>query len=603
LNIEALHREYASAASTPVKVVEEIFARIEAEGLHPVWISLIPKEQVLARAHHLATHLTPEERAKLPLYGIPFAVKDNIDVANHPTTAACPAYSYIPGESATVVAKLEAAGAILIGKTNMDQFATGLVGTRTPYGICSSVFNKDYISGGSSSGSAVAVASGLVSFALGTDTAGSGRVPAMFNNLVGLKPTRGVLSAHGVVPACRTLDCVSIFAETSSDASLVLAAASGFDAKDPYSRQPAPGAGASPWAAATSFRFGVPAASTLEFFGDTHNPALYQAAVEALTKLGGHPIEIDLAPFLATAQLLYKGPWVAERYAAIASFIASHKADMDPTVAGIISGAGNYTAVDTFESAYKLEALRRTTSAVWNDIDLMLLPTAPRAYTIAEIAEAPVERNSHLGTYTNFVNLLDLSTVAVPAGMRPDGLPFGVSLIGRAFTEAALLPVADRLHRALNTNLGGSHRTLATTTPLAATIPTQGTLLMAVVGAHLEGQPLNWQLTQRGGRLIRRCKTSADYKFYALKNTTPPKPGLVRVPGYAGGGIEVEVWALPSDTVGSFVDGVPQPLTIGKLRLEDDSLVMGFLAEPSATDDAVEITHLGGWRAYLASLK
>ncbi|SFS11121.1 allophanate hydrolase [Granulicella pectinivorans] len=603
MNIEALHREYASSATTPVEVVQKIFARIEAEGLHPVWISLLPKEQVLARANHLALHLTPEDRAKLPLYGIPFAVKDNIEVANHPTTAACPAYAYTPSESATVVTKLEAAGAILIGKTNMDQFATGLVGTRSPYGICSSVFHKDYISGGSSSGSAVAVASGLVSFALGTDTAGSGRVPAMFNNLVGLKPTRGVLSTHGVVPACRTLDCVSIFAETSSDAALVLAAASGFDVKDPYSRQPTPGAGASPWAAAPTFRFGVPAANTLEFFGDTHNPALYQAAVEALTHLGGQPVEIDLAPFLATAQLLYKGPWVAERYAAIASFIAAHKADMDPTVAGIISGAGNYTAVDAFESAYKLEALRRTTSAVWNDIDFMLLPTAPRTYTIAEIVEAPVERNSHLGTYTNFVNLLDLSAIAVPAGMRPDGLPFGVSFIGKAFTETALLPVADRLHRALNTTLGGGSETLAATTPLAIAIPPQGTLLMAVVGAHLEGQPLNWQLTQRGGRLIRRCKTSTDYKFYALKNTTPPKPGLVRVPGYTGSGIEVEIWALPADTVGTFVEGVPQPLSIGKLKLDDGSLVMGFLVEPSATEDALEITHLGGWRAYLATLQ
>lgn len=599
MNIEALHRAYAASSTTPTDVVQGIFARIEAEGLHPVWISLLPKEQVLARAASLAGL----DRETLPLYGIPFAVKDNIDVAGHPTTAACPAYAYTPEESATVVTRLEAAGAILIGKTNMDQFATGLVGTRSPYGICSSVFNPNYISGGSSSGSAVAVGSGLVSFALGTDTAGSGRVPAMFNNLIGLKPTRGVLSTHGVVPACRTLDCVSIFAETSADAAQVLAAASGPDPKDPYSRRPTTGAGASPWAAAPTFRFGVPTVGTLEFFGDTHNPALYEASVKALTSLGGQPVEFDLTPFLAAAQLLYKGPWVAERYAAIAGFIATHADQMDPTVGGIIQGAKAYSAVDTFDAAYKLEALRAVTANVWNDIDLMLLPTAPRTYTIAEIAEAPVERNSHLGTYTNFVNLLDLAAVALPAGMRPDGLPFGVSLIGKACTEAALLPLADRLHRALNATLGGSTRALAATKPLSGALPPQGTLLMAVVGAHLEGQPLNWQLTQRGGRLVRRCKTHPDYKFYALKNTTPPKPGLVRVPDYVGPGIELEVWALPADTVGTFVDGVPQPLSIGKLRLEDGSLVMGFLVEPAAVEDATEITHLGGWRAYLASLR
>jgi allophanate hydrolase len=599
MNIEALHREYAASRTTPLEVVQGIFNRIETEGLHPVWISLLPKEQVLARA----ASLDVKDRDRLPLFGVPFAIKDNIDVAGHPTTAGCPAYAYTPAESATVVTKLEAAGAILIGKTNMDQFATGLVGTRTPYGVCASVFNSKYISGGSSSGSAVAVASGLVSFSLGTDTAGSGRVPAMFNNLIGLKPTRGVVSTHGVVPACRTLDCVSIFAGTSAEANLVLAAASGHDPKDPYSRRPTPSSGASPWASAQTFRFGVPKAGTLEFFGDPYNAALYQASVEALTALDGQPIEFDLAPFLAAAQLLYKGPWVAERYTAIAGFIATHAEAMDPTVEGIINGARAYSAVDTFEAAYKLEGLRATTSSVWSEIDVMLLPTAPRTYTIAEIAAAPVERNSHLGTYTNFVNLLDLAAVALPAGMRPDGLPFGVSLIGKAFTEAALLPLADRLHRKLSSTIGGGALRLDATKPLLSTSPPHGTLLIAVVGAHLEGQPLNWQLTQRGGRLMRRCKTHPDYKFYALKNTTPPKPGLVRVPGYEGPGIEVEVWALPVDTVGTFVDGVPQPLSIGKLRLEDGTLVMGFLVEPSATEDATEITHLGGWRTYLATLR
>jgi len=459
----------------------------------------------------------------------------------------------------------------------------------------------------------VAVASGLVTFSLGTDTAGSGRVPAMFNNLIGLKPTRGVVSAAGVVPACRTLDCVSVFAETAQDAAMVLGVARGFDAADPYSRELKTGDGAAPWiaapwsaaqwSAASRFRFGVPARESLEFYGDRENPKLYEAAVEAMVALGGEPVEFDLKPFLAVAQLLYKGPWVAERYAAIAGFIAGHEAEMDPAVAKIISGAKGYSAADAFEAGYKLEALRRETASLWKAIDVMLLPTAPRTYTIAEIAEAPIDRNSHLGHYTNFVNLLDLAAVALPAGMRTDGLPFGVSLIAPAFTDSSLLELADRLHRRLAKTLGGSSRELAATPAVKAMMPPHGCLLMAVVGAHLQGQPLNWQLTQRGGRLVRTCRTAKTYRFYALKNTTPPKPGLVRVPGFDGPGIEVEVWALPANTVGTFVDGVPQPLSIGTLELEDGQFVKGFLVEPSATEDATEITHLGGWRKYLESLK
>jgi allophanate hydrolase len=602
MDITSLHHAYASGQSTISSIVSEIYARIQAEGLHPAWISVVPTDHALRRAAELEA-LDPAERAKLPLFGIPFAVKDNIDVADLPTTVGCPAYAFTPTESATVVTRLEAAGAILIGKTNMDQFATGLVGTRSPYGICSSVFNPAFISGGSSAGSAVAVASGLVTFALGTDTAGSGRVPAMFNNLIGLKPTRGVLSTKGVFPACRTLDCVSIFAETSLDASLVLTAARGFDDHDPYSRTPTIGAHATPWSAATTFRFGVPAPSTLNFFGDTHNPSLFQTAVDKLISLGGEPVEIDLAPFLAAAQLLYKGPWVAERYAAIVPFIQQHVDEMDPTVASIISGATNYSAVDTFNAAYKLEELRAKTKPVWQTIDLMVLPTAPRTYTLAEIAAQPIELNSNLGTYTNFVNLLDLSAIAVPAGFRPDGLPFGISLIAPAFHDAGLLTLADRLHRASTTTLGGSTRKLDETKPLAAAIPPAGCLLMAVVGAHLSGQPLNGQLTQRGGRLVRTCRTHPDYKFYALKGTLPPKPGLVHIPGYEGPGIEVEIWALPEDTVGSFVEGVPPPLCIGTLRLEDGSQVKGFLAEPAGIENATEITHFAGWRKYLQSLK
>ena len=427
MNIEALQREYAAGSRTPAQVVEEIYARIGTEGLHPVWISVVEKEIVLARVAEL-TALLPEERSTLPLYGIPFAVKDNLDVAGMKTTAACPAFAYVPAKSATVVEKLEAAGAVLIGKTNMDQFATGLVGTRTPHGACSSVFSMEHISGGSSSGSAVAVASGLVSFALGTDTAGSGRVPAMFNNLIGLKPTRGVISTRGVVPACRTLDCVSIFAETTGDAALVLAAARGFDMADAYSRHLGVGAGAASWLGGGSFRFGVPPAGALEFFGDAQNPRLFAAAVEAMKALGGEAVEFDLEPFLAVARLLYQGPWVAERFAAIAEFYGGHAGEMDPIVSGIIGGAAKYTAVDVFTAGYKLEDLRRVILQVRRGFDVMLLPTAPRAYTHAEVAAEPIRLNSNLGYYTNFVNLLDLAAVAVPAGFSDGG--FGVAVWG-----------------------------------------------------------------------------------------------------------------------------------------------------------------------------
>jgi allophanate hydrolase len=599
MDIQSLHAAYSSGQQTPESLIAQIYDRIESEGLHPVWISLVARESALNHARELQS----ADRTKLPLYGIPFAVKDNIDVAGLPTTAACPDFAYTPTASATVVTRLEQAGAILIGKTNMDQFASGLVGTRTPYGICSSVFNKNYISGGSSSGSAVSVASGLVSFSLGTDTAGSGRVPAMFNNLIGLKPTHGTISTHGVVPACRTLDCISIFSETALDASTVWEAARGFDKQDPYSRVPSIGADAAPWASAATFRFGIPAPDALEFYGDPHNASLYQAAVAKMIALGGQPVEFDLNPFLETAQLLYNGPWVAERYAAIQPFFDKSADKMNPTVAGIIAGSKNYSAADAFKAAYYLEELRSRTKPVWDSIDLMVLPTAPRTYTIKEIEEFPIERNSHLGRYTNFVNLLDLSAVAVPAGMRPDGLPFGVSLIGPAFRELSLLTLADRLHRKLSTTLGGSNRSLAEVPALPVPVSPQGCILMAVVGAHLTGQPLNWQLTERKGRLIKACRTHPDYKFYALKGTVPAKPGLVRVPGFEGPGIEVEVWALPADTVGSFVDGVPQPLSIGTLRLEDGTLVKGFLVEPAATEDALDITHLGGWRKYLASSK
>lgn len=595
MDITSLENAYCNGTLTPSAFVAGVYDQIARMGERPIWISLVPREQNLARAQALESD--PAAR-KLPLYGIPFAVKDNFDLAGMVTTAACPAFARTAAETATVVQRLLDGGAILIGKTNMDQFATGLVGTRTPYGACSSVFNSEYISGGSSSGSAVAVASGLVSFSLGTDTAGSGRVPAAFNQLVGLKPTRGWLSTQGLLPACRSLDCVSIFAATCSDASKVFAVARGFDAADPYSRTPAPGETAAPWSTTPGFRFGAP--TTLEFFGDEDAANSYHAAIEVLIALGGVRIEFDYEPFRKAANLLYKGPWVAERLAAIKDFLAGDPETVDPTVGAIIRGGAKYTAVETFEAAYALAALRRECESVLDNVDFLLLPTAPTHYTIEQIKAAPAELNTNLGYYTNFVNLLDLAAVAIPGGIKPNGLPFGVSLIGRAFSDDGLLLAADKLHRKLATTIGASASQLAATPPLAVPAAPPGCILMTVVGAHLSGQPLNWQLTERKARLVARTRTHGDYRFYALANTTPPKPGLVYAPGFAGQGIEVEVWAMPEDTVGSFLNMIPPPLSLGTIRLADGSMAKGFLCEPSGVEGAREITHLGSWRNFVA---
>jgi allophanate hydrolase len=572
--VSTLLKDYRSGTRRPGDVIQEIFSRIRTEGLSPVWISLANEEQAVARSHHIDL--------SLPLAGIPFAVKDNIDVAGMSTTAGCPSYAYTPDRTATVVTRLLEAGAILIGKTNMDQFATGLVGTRTPYGACSSVFDERFISGGSSSGSAVAVAKQVCTFSLGTDTAGSGRVPAAFNGLVGMKPTRGVLSTKGVVPACRSLDCISIFAQTGMDALQVWNILQGFDPDDPYSRPFSRLASAAPWLNGL-FQFGVPAESDLEFFGDTEAPRLYELAVHRLTKLGGVPTTIDFAPFRAAAELLYQGPWVAERLVAVGKHIAENTSTVDSTVSRIILGAAERRAEDAYRAAYRLEELQRAAETQWARMDVLLLPTTGTIYTIDAVNADPVQLNSNLGYYTNFVNLMDLAAIALPGGFRRDGLPFGVSLVGPAFSDLALLELGQRF-------LGES----------SGMAESPGCIRVAVVGAHLEGQPLNSQLTERGARLIKRCRTSADYKLFALAATTPPKPGLLRQPGYAGPGIEVEVWSIPEAEFGGFVANVPEPLAIGNVELDTGEWVKGFVCEPVALLRAQEITRYGGWRSYLS---
>ncbi len=588
LTIDALRSLYSSGNAKPSDVVAEMYQRIGREPHQPVWISLVPREKALARARELESD---QSTVRPPLYGIPFAIKDNIDLAGMPTTAGCPAYTYSPERDATVVERLLHAGAIPIGKTNLDQFATGLVGTRSPYGACSSVFDARYISGGSSSGSAVAVAKELVSFSLGTDTAGSGRIPAAFNNLVGLKPTRGLLSAAGVVPACRSLDCVSILAATCSDAHKVWRATKGWDGRDPYSRAPRPGDDAAPWAGG-EFRFGVPAQDQLEFFGDQEYAGLYQAAVARLEQLEGTKVEIDYSIFRAAADLLYSGPWVAERLAALQPFFEAHAADMNPVVAGIVGAARRYSAVDAFQAEYRLRALRKASELEWLRMDVLVVPSAPTIYTHQQIAADPVRLNTNLGYYTNFVNLLDQAAVAAPSGFRPDGLPFGITFIGPAFSDPALLDLADRFHRS-QTDVAGSRVDLGPCPP--------GCIALAVVGAHLSGQPLNRQLTERRARLLKTTKTLPCYRLYALKGTEPPKPGLVRDEGFQGPGIEVEVWAVPENELGSFVAAVPAPLGIGSATLENGEVVKCFICEPDGIKGATDITHFASWRAFLAS--
>jgi allophanate hydrolase len=585
LDLSSLSAAYAAGTLTPRAVVEEVYRRIAEMGEKPVWISLVPKEQALARA----------AAATGPLAGIPFAVKDNIDVKGIPTTCACPEFAYTPERSATIVERLEAAGAILIGKTNLDQFATGLVGTRTPYGICSSVFDAAYVSGGSSAGSGVAVAGGLVSFALGTDTAGSGRVPAAFNNIVGLKPTKGLFSTRGLVPACRTQDVISIFALTSGDAAKVAEVAAAYDAEDPYSRKaPKPYVASAP----AALRIGVPK-SGLEFFGDAEAEKLYWAAVENAKALGT-VVEFDFAPFAEAASLLYSGPWVAERFAAIRAFAESTPEAIIEPVRSIIFGAKGLSAADAFQGFYKLADFVRAADAEWARMDAMLLPTTGTTYKIADVLANPVQLNSNLGRYTNFVNLMDLAAFAVPAGFRSNGLPFGVTLIGPAFSDGALAALGDRLHRSLPAlKLGATTMSLAGTPPLTPANDTQTTIEVAVVGAHLTGQPLNWQLTDRNGKLLETTRTAPGYRLYALPGTTPPKPGLV-FDGTGPGLIEVEIWEMEQIAFGSFVALIPAPLGIGTLKLEDGRSVKGFLAESYATAGGLDISSFGGWRAWLA---
>ena len=594
LDLATLRAFYADRKVTPHDVIQAVIERHAAWPDKAVFITPTSDADLLAAADALmAQHPEPNS---LPLWGIPFAVKDNIDVAGLPTTVACPAFAYDPAADATVVARLLAAGAIVIGKTNLDQFATGLNGTRSPYGAPRSVFDAAYVSGGSSSGSAVAVAAGFATFSLGTDTAGSGRVPAMFNNLVGIKPTPGLLPSTGVVPACKSVDCVTIFAATVGDGVAIRKVAEGFDTADPFSRK-------AKWTSlpTSGLRVGVLDGAEREFFGNAEVERLYDAAIESIRALGVTVVPFDYGPFREAAALLYDGPWVAERLAAVEDFFASNEADFDPAVRAIIAGAKGKTAVEAFNGKYRLEELRRKTEAEWAKADILLLPTSPTTYTVEAMQADPIRLNSHFGRYTNFANLLDCAAIAVPAGFdSQDHLPAGVTLVAAAFSDDALAPLADALHRKVARGMG---RDKAAILPEASKVGAAASDMVpiVVVGAHLTGMPLNKELTGPGGNLLKTCRTAADYRLYALPNTTPPKPGLIREPGFSGPGLTVEVWELPAAAFGQFVARVPAPLGIGKVTLDDGSSVSGFLCEAHALTGARDITEHGGWRAYLNS--
>jgi allophanate hydrolase len=576
LSVDAIAADVRLRRRSAVDVINEVLERLSSyDAIQPaVWISRFDAETLRVAAVRIDARVAAGE--VLPLAGVPFAVKDNIDALGLETTAACPAFSYRPARSATVVERLVAAGAIPVGKTNLDQFATGLNGTRSPYGIPRNAYNRAWVSGGSSSGSAVAVAAGLVAFALGTDTAGSGRVPAAFNHLIGFKPTRGRWSSRGLVPACRTLDCITVFSSTPDEAGLVDAIAAGFDAEDAFSRP-------TPDAPRARYRIGIPAADQRRWFGDIESDFLYQAALDSLD---AELIEIDMGPLNEAARLLYDGPWVAERTAALGALLDENPDAIHPVVRTIVAQGRDYSAVDAFEGSYRLAELARAAEHMWADIDLLVLPTAPTSYRVAEMLAAPIALNASLGAYTNFVNLLDMAAIAVPTGGYQSGVGFGVTLMGPAGTDRALIEAANALFPAP-----------ASPPPLDLEGRME-TVKLAVVGAHLKDMPLHWQLSSREARFVGAAKTAPAYRLYAMADSVPPKPALV----HSGDGapIALEIYELDMAAFGSFVAEVPPPLAIGTVTLEDGSLVKGFVAEPRALVGAEDITDLGGWRAYVA---
>ena len=600
LDLQAVARGYGTGSFSPTELILEMAKQASAEKAAEVWIHRAATDDLVRSIKAI------EERraagAALPLFGIPFAVKDNIDVAGMPTTAACPAFAYTPKRSAIAVERLLDAGAIVLGKTNLDQFATGLVGTRSPYGIPRNPFNPRYIPGGSSSGSAVAVATGMASFALGTDTAGSGRVPAAFNNIVGFKPSRGLVSTTGVVPACHSLDCVSVFALSCADAWRVFEVARHFDVTDPYARDWGPIAPSGLPRAGTSFRFGVPEAGHLEFFGDEIARVAFTQAVETLQDMGGHAISIDFGPFREAARLLYDGPWVSERLVAAGRMLRESPDQLDVNVRDILHDAQHFGAEDVFHAQETLRLLDRRTHPVWREVDILVTPTTPSIYTIEQIQAEPLRLNTNLGYYTNFVNLLDLCALAVPAGFRADQMPFGITLMAPRGHDARLAALGARYHALSSRTVGMFQRpAIESDEPPAVEADREG-IDLAVVGAHLSGEPLNHQLIDLGATFVRSTRTAPHYRLFELPDTIPSKPGLLRCATNEGVAIELEIWRLSTEAFGAFVSRIPAPLCVGTVELDNRDRVQGFLCEHHAVARARDVSSFGGWRSFRRSL-
>lgn len=590
-DVVSLHAAYADGW-TLAEMIETVFSRIAAVDDPGIFLHLADRSALLSQAADLGS-FDPVAR---PLWGVPFAVKDNIDVAGMPTTAACPDYAYQPAADATVIRLLRQAGALVIGKTNLDQFATGLVGVRTPYPVPRNAIDASLVPGGSSSGSAVATAHGIVSFALGTDTAGSGRIPAGLNNIVGLKPSVGALSTTGVIPACRTLDCVSIFALTADDAIKVFSVAAKYDPADAYSRPVGSDATLPP-----VLTIGVPKAEDRLFFGDAAMQVAYEDALALLSSLGHRLVEVPFEDFYKTADLLYEGAWVAERYAAVKDFFDTHEDSFYPVTRKIYGGAKSLSAADAFRGLYALQALKKTVTPLIASVDLFCVPTAPRHFTCAELEAEPIRENSRLGTYTNFVNLLDMCGIAVPTGTRSDGLPASVTLLAPFGKDGMTAALAATIHAKSALTLGATGWNQPTREASRQEFdPAEaGQIDLVVVGAHLSGMPLNVQLRDLDARFVRTTTTAADYQLFSLAEQTPAKPGLVRCASNTGTAIEVEVWRLSAKAFGTFVAAIPPPLGIGTILLADGSRTKGFLVENIGLKGATDISQYGGWRHFV----
>ena len=581
LGSRSLRDHYAAGLLSPVEVVDEVYARIAARGDDHVWISLVPHD--VARA--AAAALDPADLTRLPLYGLPFAVKDNIDVAGMETTAGCPEFATVAVSDAALVARLVAAGAVLVGKTNLDQFATGLNGTRSPYGVPGSARDPRLIAGGSSSGSGVAVGAGLVTFAVGTDTAGSGRVPAALNGVVGMKPSVGLVSSTGIVPACASLDCASVFALDVADGAAVLAVMAGPDRGDPWSRRLPVPPPSPPTVATAGLRLGVP--DVVDGWGSRGECEVWERLLADLGEAGVELVPVPMTPFFEAGDQLYRGVWLAERLEGLETFLRSHPTAVLPVIREVLAAGGAVRGVDTFAALTDMQRLRRVTHDLLAPVDALLTPTVTETFTVQEMLADPIALNTRLGRFTTFTNLLDLCGVAVPAGTGRVGAPFGVTVqhvAGRDAHVAAVAAVVERVVAGV---------------PVDPPAPEDGCLDLAVVGAHLAGMPLHADLLARGAALVQRTVTAPTYRLFALRDTVPAKPGLRRVAA-GGAAIEVEVYRMPIREIGAFLVTVTAPLGLGQVTLADGREVHGFVCEPFALDGADDITGTGGWRAYQA---